>query len=234
MSENFLRLQIFPLIQKSDPNSLDAALIKFKEAISSSPEISKKCHDYAHEIGHEAFDIFGFAVSIAHAGTDICAGGYTHGILEHYFASDTRLGETPERACDGIDEKKRGSCFHGVGHGLMFLYGDDITKSLEKCETLGDKKWKNRCAEGVFMELYAGDPRHAGGQVKYDINDLFAPCAASHTGSAGYVCGFYSGLGYLRYHDEDYSGALSACKAGGGYARMCITGVGREVAKRYL
>lgn len=77
-------------------------------------EVSKKCHDLAHQIGHEAFDLFGFAVSISHAGEDICAGGYTHGILEHYFLSDTTLAEHPEDACMSIAEKSKGSCFHGV------------------------------------------------------------------------------------------------------------------------
>lgn len=112
--EAFLQKQILPLIQKEDPNTLNTALIKFKEEIHTSPEVSKKCHDLAHKIGHEAFDIFGFAVSISHAGEDICAGGYTHGILEHYFLSDTTLADHPEDACTSIAEKSKGSCFHGV------------------------------------------------------------------------------------------------------------------------
>lgn len=232
--KSFLEKQILPLIQKEDPNTLNTALIKFKEEIHISPEVSKKCHDLAHAIGHEAFDIFGFAVSISHAGEDICAGGYTHGILEHYFLSDTTLADHPEDVCTTITDISKGSCFHGVWHGLMFVYSDDITKSLEKCRTLSTDIWKNRCAEGVFMELYSGDPRHAGWVIKYSTWNLFLPCEESGTGSESYVCGFYAWLWYLRYASEDYGGALDACQKWGKYKNMCFKGVGREVAKRYM
>lgn len=76
--------------------------------------------------------------------------------------ADETLVDDPDRACSTVDSKRKQSCYHGVGHGLMFHYIDDVGKSLEKCRTLPDDTSKNRCAEGVFMELYDGDPRHAG------------------------------------------------------------------------
>lgn len=231
---NFLEKKIFPLIEKTHPESLDEALRKFKEYISQDQQISKKCHDFGHKIGRKAFEYYGFSQSITHAGEDVCAWGYTHGILEAYFTADGTLADHPNMACESVEPKKRQSCYHGVGHGLMFHYSDDVTLSLEKCRTLPDDTSKNRCAEWVFMELYDADPRHAGGEVKYSTGDLFAPCQNLARPSEWYVCGFYAGLGYLRYAQEDYIGALSVCRDAGPYTNMCITGVGREIAKRYL
>ncbi len=231
---NFLERKIFPLIEKNNPDSLDLALRKFKEFISQDQKISQKCHGFGHRIGRKAFEYYGFSDSIIHAREDVCAGGYTHGILEAYFTADGTLADHPTSACATVDPKRKQSCYHGVGHGLMFHYYDDVAKSLEKCRTLPDDTLKNRCAEGVFMELFDGDLRHAGGEVKYSSGDLFAPCQNLERSAEWYVCGFFAWLGYLRYAPEDYIWALSVCRDGWSYTNMCITWVGREIAKRYL
>lgn len=70
--------------------------------MNTDREISKQCHHLGHEIGHKAFELFGFATSISYAVMDVCAGGYTHGILESYFLSDSSLENDPERACKSI------------------------------------------------------------------------------------------------------------------------------------
>ena len=230
----YLDDEIFPMIHKDQPDSLKWTLLHFKDSINTNGQISRQCHNLGHEIGHRAFELFGFTTSISYAGTDVCAGGYTHGILESYFLSDASLEKDPERACKSIKWSKQWSCFHGVGHGLMFIHADDVNTSLEWCRKLSENTWHNRCAEGVFMELYSGDLQHAWGQAKYSIDALFDPCTSSASGSEWYVCGFYAWLGYLRYHDEDYDGALRACEAGWAYTTMCVRWIGREIAKRYI
>jgi hypothetical protein len=155
-------------------------------------------------------------------------------VLESYFEASPELASDPESACSTIADEDKWSCFHGVGHGLMFISANNIDTSLAWCKMLSTSVYKNRCAEWVFMELYSWDPKHAMGKIGYSTGDLFAPCNNYGTGSEWYVCGFYAGLGYLRYASEDYEWALAACNVGWRYSDMCIRWVGREVAKRYI
>lgn len=226
--------EILPILNKNDPNSIQKAMMYFKNVINTNPLISKECHKLAHNIGHKAFDMFGFSVAISQAADDICAGGYTHGILESYFLSSPKLADNPELVCSEIDENKKWSCFHWVGHGLMFLNKNNIAKSLDWCRMLSDSVWKNRCAEGVFMELYSGDLEHAGGAIWYNTGALFEPCTTYGSWSESYVCGYYAGLWYLRFADEDYIWALGACSWNMKYQNMCIGGLGKEIGKRYI
>lgn len=61
--------------------------------------------------------------------------------------NNSTLADNPEIACDTVSSARKQSCFHGVGHGLMFHFYDDVIKSLEKCRTLSLDSYKNRCAE---------------------------------------------------------------------------------------
>ena len=232
--DSFLRNEIFPLFDQKDQSSIKKALLHFKEITMNNTLISKNCHNLAHEIGHDSFEKYGFSVAITGWQDDVCAWGYTHWVLESYFQSEPRLSEDPESACSTIAEKEKGSCFHWVGHGLMFISANNVETSLAWCHMLSTSVYKNRCAEWVFMELYSWDPKHALGKIWYSTWELFAPCDRYGTGSEWYVCWFYAGLGYLRYASEDYSWALEACHAGWFYADMCIRWVGREIAKRYI
>lgn len=99
--------EILPILNKNDPNSIQKAMMYFKNVINTNPLISKECHKLAHNIGHKAFDMFGFSVAISQAADDICAGGYTHGILESYFLSSPKLADNPELVCSEIDENKK-------------------------------------------------------------------------------------------------------------------------------
>jgi hypothetical protein len=154
--------------------------------------------------------------------------------LESYFQSAPQLASDPEFACSTIPDDKKWSCFHGVGHGLMFISANNIDTALAWCHMLSTSVYQNRCAEWVFMELYSWDPKHAMGKIGYSTGELFAPCNNYGTGSEWYVCGFYAGLGYLRYMSEDYEWALAACSAGWRYADMCVRWVGKEIWKRYI
>ncbi len=232
--DSFLKKEIFPLFDAKDPSSIKKALLHFKEITMSNALISKNCHNLAHDIWHESFEKYGFSIAISGGQDDVCAWWYTHGVLESYFESEPLLREDPESACSSIEGKKKGSCFHGVGHWLMFISGNDIATSLDWCQKLSSPVWKNRCAEWVFMELYSWDPKHALWKIAYSTWELFAPCTMYASGSTGYVCGFYAGLGYLRYASEDYRWALTACEAWWVYTPMCIRWVGREIAKRYI
>ena len=106
-ADSLLENEIFPMLKKDDPSSIRKAILSFKEIINTDPVISKQCHNLGHRIGHEAFEMFGFSQAISESADDICAGGYTHGILESYFLSFPELSNHPESACSGMIESKK-------------------------------------------------------------------------------------------------------------------------------
>ena len=233
-TRTFLDHEVLPLLDDHNPDSIRTALAHFRTRIESDPMIAAECHNFAHRVGHEAFEKYGFAASITRSEDDICAWGFTHGIIESYFLSFPELRNHPESTCESIQWEKKDSCYHGVGHGLMFVSRNSVTTSIVGCRTLSRKSWQNRCAEWVFMELYSWDLEHVGGMIGYAPEDLFAPCLMYANESESSVCAFYAGLGYMRYNTSDYSGALRICHSGWPYTNTCIRGVGREIAKRHI
>lgn len=103
----FVDTEIFPLLRANDPESIHPAFAHFREVINIDSTISAKCHDFAHIIGHRAFELYGFSAAISRAEDDICAGGYTHGILEAYFRSFPELKDHPEKACETLPDNKK-------------------------------------------------------------------------------------------------------------------------------
>lgn len=110
----------------------------------------------AHDLGHRAYELFGFSRALVFDGSDpvamtsvddICAGGYMHGVLEELFLNRPELVEQSDHVCDGVSADGRGSCFHGVGHGIMFSQKRDLKKSLESCNKLSSTVDAHRCYE---------------------------------------------------------------------------------------
>lgn len=70
-----------------------------------------------------------------------------HGILEELFLHHPELQKNPETVCSNIPEKHQGSCYHGVGHGVMFSNKRDVEKSLLACRTMSNNIFVYRCFE---------------------------------------------------------------------------------------
>jgi hypothetical protein len=129
-----------------------------------------------------------------------------------------------------------GSCYHGVGHGVMFSTGYDIPRSLDVCDTAPTPILSVRCGEGVFMQLFSLDdgaahmadptyeqptPRTAKGvcrEVRYPYNG---------------TCWFYAPTVWLQVNPEDWRGVSAWCaSAPAGIGRdTCTRGVGSRVVK---
>jgi hypothetical protein len=229
-----IRDKLLTLLVPGDPNSIFAVV----DAIEKDAVLSLDCHEVAHDIGHKAYELYGFSGAMTYSNPervnhasvmDICAGGYVHGILEEESLYDANFGEQPSALCAHVPASTRSSCYHGIGHALMFFYLRDIEKSLTGCRTMPTPSSRSRCFEGVWMEAFWGETEHAGaGSLGWDLDKPLQPCIDARV-DAQPACFIYAPFGYLRTHSKDYSGAITLCSASGlteNQATFCLKGMG--------
>lgn len=233
-SQIAIRQKLLAMLDPTDPNSVFTVV----DTIEANKPLSLSCHELAHDIGHKAFELYGFsgamnfsdAARMRHASVqDICAGGYVHGILEEASLHQPDFAEHPGAMCEGVANTNRASCFHGVGHALMFTYFRDESASLAGCRIVGTADDISRCFEGVWMEFFWGDTKYSGPDtLGWDTNKPLDPCIATQQ-DAKAACFIYSAFGYLRTHKHDYSGAVTLCTQSnltGSDSGYCMKGVG--------
>ena len=122
-----IRDRLLTMLDPKDKNSIFDII----DAIEKDPVTSRNCHEIAHDIGHKAYEIYGFSGSMNFTDTtrldhasvqDICAGGYIHGILEEASLHQPDFTKNPGELCTYVSKINRSSCYHGVGHALMFAF----------------------------------------------------------------------------------------------------------------
>ena len=192
------------------------------------------CHAIAHDLGHEALKLAegkpGRALTVRN---DVCGGGFTHGVIEDALGSSKDPARDLLRICA---PEQDGSCFHGVGHGVMFATGLDVARSLDLCDLAPSAVLSVRCGEGVFMQLFSADV--AGGHDA-DKGESAETVATARTTCAGIrmpyagACWFYTPTLWLADRPDDFTGAMSWCAdAPSSFGRqLCAKGVGSRTIK---
>ena len=240
-SQRATRDKFMDILKPGDPTSV----YKLMDAINKNRSVANDCHDMAHDWGHRAYQLYGFSGAMTYNNPNhnglrdmdhICAGGYMHGILEELFLNQPDLKNNPNSVCANIPIINRGSCYHGVGHGLMFVNKRDVKASLVTCKSLPDIIDERRCYEGVFMEMFWGDTDHAGADtLGWNQSEPLETCVSADTDQKP-DCFLYAHLGYLREHPRDFAGAVNLCaKSGLGQwdTRYCLRGVGITMMKHF-
>lgn len=229
------------LIQERDGSG--RALSELGRLAREEAGVSGVCHAISHDLGHAALELADGRVGDALTDRDdVCGGGFTHGVIEHALAeSDDPAGDML-RVCA---PQQDGSCWHGVGHGLMFAASMDTVRSLAGCDNAPTSVLSNRCGEGVFMQLFSADlaAGHAArGGTSPDAlardtiaHDPAAARQACSTTSAPHdaQCWFYAPVVWLTVHPDDFAGGLEWCRgAGAGFAAtQCARGLGSRTVK---
>ena len=122
------------------------------------------CHEVMHYFGWRAYEE---APDIAEAfirSSGFCDSGMYHGVIEEYLRNEGFSGNIKElvrNSCTDslagrtdLSDGHIGLCYHGLGHGLMFVTSSDLRKSLELCDEL-DADAAGGCYSGAFMEFTA-------------------------------------------------------------------------------
>ena len=111
------------------------------------------CHLIAHGIGtgtyeHNSSDWQGLINNINSG----CSYGAMHGILEKYIESLPDKKLTKEIMPNLCGPDPRADCNHIIGHLALVETKGDVEEALPLCNVFEDKKQKEFCLTGVFME----------------------------------------------------------------------------------
>ncbi len=175
---------------------VNAGLVALERLHRGSPLFALECHEYAHDLGLQAFRLYDKKVPL-HVRTALCNGGFFHGYMEGFFsrypdphdaeAFCLRVGRELKRVFPDAE----GQCRHGIGHGaaeftipLEPKTWDDLATLAEAplavCnESNHDDAMRMRCASGVFSVLKSWAlARAKEDAARVSSKELFAVCAA--------------------------------------------------------
>ncbi len=221
--DNF-KNKLLNITEQENPRT---ALSVLAHGADNNPAIMDNCHAFSHEIGRSAYKKYkDFGESVKYY-DKMCNSGYLHGIIEAYFSKSKDILSDLKTICDSYDLGSFLSlqCYHGVGHGLMYYTSNDVSQSLNMCDSYSDNFSRSNCALGIFMENFDTDQKIHPSKFAKE-NDLFYPCQEQEA-RYKYECYSYSPIHYLSLNKGDYTGALVWCeKAEKQYQAACAQGVG--------
>ena len=148
------------------------------------------CHKIAHAVGEAAFRAVGDIEEALRLATNACSGGYYHGVMKGFFGDKIDhgvVGREVESVCASFGYHTNGavSCFHGLGHALMYATGNDLPSVLTACDRAANNdEWRrSHCYDGAFManafSPFSGSIYGSERPSKYlSEDDLLYPCDA--------------------------------------------------------
>lgn len=161
---------------KEIPKLMDA--ITMEQAFEVTQRIQKKDSEYwyCHVLGHNvsgretAKDPKKWKEVIPRCPSGMCSNGCIHGALQERFRkenfSEDELARVLPDLSDICDEKpnwhptgmERATCYHALGHLLMYLSAANTKKSVDVCKQIARKSdgddFTQVCFDGVFMQLF--------------------------------------------------------------------------------
>lgn len=158
----------------------------------------KQCHSFTHIIGERGYDFFSKYQKIDLGNnSSYCGFGFYHGFMEALIYKTNNLSQARE-FCNYVADKTRfsvrkaeGSCYHGIGHGVVDgsdprSWGDPlkiVQPGLELCDKVTtSEKFRFMCAGGIFNSL-AIMYRNSENGLQRNQEDPFKICF----GFEGYV-----------------------------------------------
>ena len=175
----------------SERAGINASFKRFEELYAANPFFRKHCHRQAHIVGEGAYWQFDEEKKIALTDTTkLCGYGFYHGFMQE-FVSHGQDNEKAGRFCENLDKKleSTGQCYHGIGHGLVYLHASEIwddiqtiiNLSLEGCKRLTHTNYLTDCFYGVYggiESFYWGLHSYA---LDVEEKDPFSLCEGQST-----------------------------------------------------
>ena len=158
-------------------SGVEAAFAQLKDEFTEDEFVNTNCHHLTHIIGRAAAELYSDVTGAYSRGDNFCASGYYHGVIEATMATlgaDEVLDEA-DNICADLRESQSQSfdhrnCLHGLGHGSMYVLGNELFEALRVCDALEDEWEKDQCSGGVFMENLNTDENsgHTSNHLKPD------------------------------------------------------------------
>lgn len=134
-------------------------------------------YTYCHVLGHKlsaketAKDPSRWKEVVARSPSGLCSNGSIHGAFQERFRTEALTDEEIEiykpdfqDVCEAKANWKptgleQGTCYHAVGHLLMYITEADIHKSLKLCDDIaikdeGRRNYSQLCYDGAFMQIF--------------------------------------------------------------------------------
>lgn len=204
----------------------NAAYRTLAQASKENSDVDYHCHTLMHYLGEDALASASGNIPRAIAqGGMACQSGFSHGALEEFFGKtvEADMQKKLPSVCEKATRSERTTCWHFIGHGLGFLYDNDIYKAVSRCEYLKETGEQDACFEGVFMENFGSDGRqHKPKLVSAD--KPLEPCLSARTNYKR-ACFVTIGTYLLRLAQNDAPKAHELCgQAEEQYREVCQQG----------
>ena len=203
--------QFFGTITENEKNNSDALELSI---VLSKIGLIDDCHFVSHEVGHVAFTEHPNVIEnlIGMDGT-MCRGGYFHGVLAAYFHDVQEKNKSfpsdyKEICNELIGSSNYQDCVHGLGHGLVHYFGDNLSSSLKMCNDMSF--YQNRlCVKGVMMQ-YTDDVLTRQGLSKDVVSNL---CNESELDDTDFVeCSMSIGTTLAFFTNHNMEEGSKLCK----------------------
>ncbi len=210
-------------------NGPRAALDRLTVIASADKELAGLCHGLSHEVGHTAQELLGFTGALA-LQDDVCGSGYVHGVIEQELSDHIDDFESRfKNLCPSNDHR----CFHGLGHGLMYVTQNNLPASLGQCRTFSIPFQQIQCDEGVFMENFEADSVAHPSEYLFP-EDPYRTCRDEPEPEKG-VCSFYFPRYFLKVHPSAYADLFFFCRTLPEQSALaCIKGAGSAAMKAFV
>ena len=185
---------------------------------------------YCHILGHNlsaketAKDSSKWKEVITRCPSGMCSNGCIHGAFQEKFRTesmtDTEIDELiPElkTVCEarGIWSPtglEQASCYHAMGHLIMYISGGNINKSNEVCEKVAPNILQ-MCYDGNFMQIFQ--------PLETEDIDLVKDFAPKTIEEAEKFCNNYTGLKKSSCHQESWPLYFSQIITPTGLVKFC-------------
>jgi hypothetical protein len=219
-------------------SGVEAALAELKDEFAKEPFVKSNCHQLTHVIGRTAAKLYdGDVASTYGRGDDFCASGYYHGAMETVVADigADKIREEADGICAAPREQQEQSlnhrnCAHGLGHGFMGLYQNDLFESLDACGYLSDRFERDQCSGGVFMQNVMDEDNPSTPSKHLKADDPFYPCPEVDSEYKD-QCFLRQTVYALRKQGNDFAKVFELCgRIEDGYRDSCYVGLGNNAA----
>jgi hypothetical protein len=206
------------------------------------------CHEFMHYLGWEAYKDSGDLFTSFRKATETCDFGMYHGIVEEYLEQSSvgsdiedfvKLNGSKicEESTKGTLEVYKGICYHGLGHGFMFVTGNDLSTSAGYCGILPVDKMES-CLTGVFMENIQSKqvtkiPVHPS-KFAFNHEDPDFPCKELNKKFKN-ICYRYKGVFEMNESKGNLKLAFENClKVDSSYHNSCFFGIGVNIPGSHI
>lgn len=217
-------------------DSPELAFVDFRKQYEAVPFVKTNCHQIAHVIGRTASQKYSDVSEAYDHGDNFCWSGYYHGVMEgvaNSFGVDGLLARI-NQICDGTEAKGKYSfyhynCVHGLGHGLMVVYENELFTSLDMCTRL-DGDWEQEsCYGGAYMENVMAElnPDHSTKYLRTD--EPMYPCTEVEE-KFKHSCYMMQTSHALVVVGQDYGKVFQLCSTVRHHEATCYQSLGRDAS----